>query len=261
MTEIIDIHSHILPGVDDGAKDMDMTMEMIRIYKRNGVNKIIVTPHYVKNSSMSTSLEDIKKVLEEVRQEIERAALDFEIYLGHEIYLCRDLLDKLETGKVGTMNGTSYVFVELPQMDIPDYTRGLIRELVDAGYRPILSHPEKNTLIIEDINIVYDFIQDGALIEVDIPSVCGNFGRDVKRASQKLLKHKMVHFLATGAHSSIRRTPRIDSGIGEIEELIGEELFKRLTYDNPKKVIEGEIIEIEKAKSYKKSKFFNLFSR
>lgn len=261
MTSIIDIHSHILPGLDDGAKDMDMTMEMIRIYKKNGVNKLIATPHYVKNSSMSTSIEKNKEVLERVRQEIEIAGLDFEIFLGHEIYLCRDILDKLKSGKVATMNGTSYVFIELPQMDIPDYTRELIRELIDEGYRPILSHPEKNTLIIEDINIVYDFIEDGALIEVDIPSIYGNFGRDVRRASEELLKHKMVHFLGTGAHSSIRRTPRIDSGVEKIRNLIGEDLFKTLTYDNPKSLIEGESIEIEEARPYRKSMFFNLFRR
>ncbi len=258
---MIDIHSHILPGVDDGARDMEMAMEMVRIYKRNGVNKIIATPHYVKNSSMSTSLEKNKKVLEEVRREIEIAGLDFEIFLGHEIYLCRDILEKLKTGKVGTMNETSYVFIELPQMDIPDYTRKLIRELVAEGYRPILSHPEKNTLIIEDINIVYDFIGDGALIEVDIPSVCGNFGMDVRRASEELLKHKMVHFLGTGAHSSIRRTPRIDSGLEKIKNLIDDEAFRRLTHDNPRRLIEGEKLEIEEAREYRKSKFFDLFRR
>ncbi len=261
MNGIIDIHSHILPGLDDGAKDMDMAMEMVRIYKKNGVDKVIATPHYVKDSSMSTSIEKNKEVLDKLREEIERADLDFEIFLGHEIYLFRDILKELKRGKLGTMNGTSYVFIELAQMDIPDYTRELIRELVAEGYRPILSHPEKNTLIIEDINIVYDFIQDGALIEVDIPSLCGNFGMDVRKTSEELLKHKMVHFLATGAHSSIRRSPRIDSGVEEIKNLIGEDLFKRLTFDNPKSLIEDEIIEIEEAKPYRKSKFFNLFRR
>lgn len=241
---IIDIHSHIIPGVDDGACDIEMAIEMARIYLENGTKKVIATPHYVKKSSMNNTYSKNVAQLNILRDELEKENLNLEIYLGNEIYIYEDILVDLEDEKITTMNKGKYILIELPIFDIPVFTNELFENLQKHGYIPVIAHPERNHKIIDDPNLLFKLINNGCLVQLNIPSLEGKYGKEIKHVAEKLCKNKMVHFIGTDTHSSIRRTPNVSRGLEELEKLIGEEEFTKITQINPLKLLADEDVEI-----------------
>ncbi|WP_353095816.1 CpsB/CapC family capsule biosynthesis tyrosine phosphatase [Tissierella praeacuta] len=246
---MIDIHSHILPCVDDGSKDMEMSIEMARMYIESGIKTVIATPHYIEGS-VDTSLENNRIVLEELRKELDKEKLDIDILLGNEAYISMDLLKAIEEGKVSTLNGTRYILIELPMFDIPLYVENVIYELLIKGYIPIIAHPERNAKIIEDPNILYNYIDKGALAQLNLPSLEGKYGEKPKITAEILLKHNMIHFLGTDAHTNRGRSPRVKNALTKLESIISDEDIECLTYKNPKFLLEDKAIDIKTPMKY-----------
>ena len=252
---MIDIHSHILPKVDDGAGDMEEAITMARIYIDNGIKKVIATPHYIDGYANSLKEENIL-VLEKLKEALNKEGLELEVYLGNEIYITMDIIDLLEEGKVSTLNNSRYVLIEFPMLDIPMYSESIIYELLLKGYVPIIAHPERNRNIIEDPNILYGFIEKGALAQLNLPSLEGVYGEKIKTTAEILLKHNMIHFVGTDAHSKDRRAPNVKNSLDLLLELVGETAFIEITYLNPLKVISDELISPNAPVRYKKKSGF-----
>lgn len=255
---MIDIHSHILPEIDDGSKDMEMSIEMAKMYLENGINKVISTPHYI-DGIENNCIEENQKILMELRNELQKQNLNIEIYLGNEVLVSLDVLKDLEDKKISTLNGTRYILIELPMFDIPLYVENLIYELLLKGYIPIIAHPERNTKIIENPNIMYKYIKNGALAQMNLPSLEGRYGCKIKETAEILLKHKMIHFVATDAHTCRRRSPDVANAIKILKSIVTQEEFVNLTYKNAANLISDDVIEIDSPIEYKKHKsFFSL---
>lgn len=255
---IIDIHSHILPNVDDGSKDMSMSIEMARQYLENGIKKVIATPHYIQGS-MDSSLEYNKNSLEMLREELLKEELNLEVLLGNEIYISMDIINDISDGKVSTLNNTRYILLELPMYDIPLYTETILYDLQIEGYIPIIAHPERNGKIIEDPNILYKYIDRGALAQLNLPSIDGMYGSKIKSTAEILLKHNMIHFLGTDAHTDRKRSPNILKSIKILKDLIDKEEFENISYRNGELVLKDELIQRKEAKLYQ-PKFKSIFS-
>ena len=252
---MIDIHSHILPYIDDGAKDMDMAIEMAKIYLENGIKTVIATPHYIEKN-ISTSKEDTKNILEDLKIQLDREGLDLEIFLGNEAYISMDLIKDIEEGYMATLNGTRYILVELPMMDIPLYVENVIYELLLKGYVPIIAHPERNAKIIEDPNILYNLIEKGALAQLNLPSLEGKYGEEIQETAEILLKHNMIHFLGTDAHGSRRKSPRFSKTLEILKTIVSEEDYDSLTYQNPTLLLKNENIYTKSPIKYSPKKGF-----
>lgn len=252
---MIDIHSHILPKVDDGSKDLEESIEMAKIYLENGINKVIATPHYIEGWD-NTFKEINLEILEILKKALYQRGLDLDIYLGNEIYTTMDILEHLEEGKASSLNNTRYVLIELPMFDIPLFIEDLIYELLLKGYVPIIAHPERNAKIIENPNLLYTFIKKGALAQLNLPSLEGKYGDRIKSTGETLIKHNMIHFIGTDAHSKDKRSPRVKKSLNLLKLMVDKETYNRITYLNGIKLLEDEEIIVDSPIEYKKEKNF-----
>lgn len=250
---MIDIHSHILPSVDDGSKDMVMSIEMAKMYLANGINKVIATPHYIEDTDNECK-EDNNIRLKELKKELENQGIDLEVLLGNEVLISLEIIEKLENGLIASLNNSRYVLMELPMFDIPIYTEHLIYELLLKGYVPIIAHPERNLKIIENPNILYGYIKKGALAQLNLPSLEGKYGSKIKETAKILLKHNMIHFVGTDSHSSGSRSPDVDRSLDMLRSICNRAEFRKLTSTNAECIIQDKIIEVENPIEYIKSK-------
>lgn len=253
---MIDIHSHILPHVDDGSEDMEMSIEMARMYLESGIKTVIATPHYIEGSIV-TSVDNNRATLEELKKELDKVGLDLEIFLGNEVFISMNLIKDIEEGRLSTLNGTRYILIELPMFDIPLYVENIIYELLLKGYIPIIAHPERNTKIIEDPNILYEYIVKGALAQLNLPSLEGKNGSKSKKTAEILLQNHMIHFVGTDAHTNRGRSPKSKSSLEILSKTISQEDYERLTFINAELLLEDKVIETKSPVKYKKKR--NIF--
>lgn len=254
---MIDIHSHILPFVDDGAVDMNMSVKMAKIYLEQGIKMVVATPHYIEYSS-NTTVEGNTKILKLLREELKKEDLDLEIFLGNEILSSMDIIRYVKDGITSTLNGTKYVLVELPMYDLPLYIESMIYDLLLNGYIPIIAHPERNSKIIEDPNILYRYIELGALSQLNLPSLEGKYGQDVKETAKILLENNMIHFVGTDAHSKRVRSPMVRDSLKILRDLVSKEYYDNLTFKNAELLLENKYINIKDPIEYEKDNKFTM---
>lgn len=257
---MIDLHCHILPGIDDGAKDMDETLEMARIATSQGIKNIICTPHYIQYND-SSNKNHLEGLVQEVNKCLYKEGNLLNLSVGHEIYITPDLPKLVREGEVATLNNSRYILIEFPMNDIPIYAEDVFYELRLMGLVPILAHPERYPMIMENPNLLLKFLNLGVLCQANVGSIRGLFGERVQKTVMTLIDHNMIHFIATDAHSTKRRSPKIKEALEVIKEH-DLQLVEELFYENPLKVYQNEEIDAPKPKEVvKKGFFFNLFSK
>lgn len=246
---MIDIHSHILPGVDDGARDMNSAIEMARIGRALGFKAIIATPHYIEGAGYKDSRYN-EEVLERLNTRLEKNKIDIKIYLGNELYVTPNAIELLEQEKFTTLNGSKYILMELPRLDMPIYIESLIYNLRIKGYVPIIAHPERNAKIMEDPNILYSFIEKGALAQLNLPSLLGLYGETVRKCAEILLRHNMIHFVGTDGHLPDKRLSTLDIALKVIHDIVGVEYKDEIISFNPERLLENQEIIIRSPMRY-----------
>lgn len=231
MDRFIDLHCHILPGVDDGAKSMEETIRMLQIAHDEGIRYIIATPHHHPRRGKEPPeilRERIKKVREEARKIDER----MKIFLGTEIYFGQDIPEKLKERQILTINGTRNVLVEFSPMDTFEYIQQGVQQIQMKGYTVILAHIERYTCIREDITLADHLADMGVLIQVNAGSIIGDSGRQIKKFVKELLENEMVSYIGTDAHSPRHRAPRMKKAAEYVRKKYGEEYMRRIFFSN-----------------------------
>ena len=257
---MIDIHSHILPGVDDGSRSMEESIVMAKQYVEDGIHKVIATPHYIDDGDSKIANEN-KQILDVLNNALKAKKIDLEIYLGNEIYISPDILEDLRSGKVSTLNNSRYVLIESAMLDIPVNIDNIIYELCLKGYIPIIAHPERNLKVQENPNILFGLIMSGALTQINLPSLEGRYGKESKETAELLLSHKMVHFVGTDAHSPRTRSPKVKRSLEILRSIVDKDEFDRLTKTG-EAVLANNNISVEEPIKYEENKsFFNFLRR
>lgn len=257
---MIDLHSHILPGVDDGSDDMDMSLKIANLYVENGINKVISTSHYIEGE-VCNSPELLRKGIESLQYELDILDIPLEIYPGNEIYLTPNVVGKVLDGEILTLNDSNYVLIELPMKEMPIYVKEMIYELRLKGITPIIAHPERNSRIQEDPNILCEFINMGALAQLNLPSLEGLYGKSANNTAITLLQHNMIHFAGTDTHSNRRRSPKVRKSLEILSSLVSSEDFELITSKNAQSVLDNREIEIKSPrKVIKKGPVYSFFS-
>ncbi|MBR1931130.1 MAG: protein-tyrosine-phosphatase [Lachnospiraceae bacterium] len=208
IPDFTDVHCHILPGLDDGSQSMDETLEMLRIAEAEGIRRMIVTPHY-KEGRRSADPDTILRRMEEVQRLLEDEGIDIRLYPGNEIYYTSELEEKLESGRILSMNYTEYLLVEFSPFEDYIYIRNAMDNIRSLGYTPILAHVERYECMLKDRKHVEEMRALGCMIQVNASSVTGENGSKVKRFVHKLLKLALVDFVGTDAHNTGRRKPAL----------------------------------------------------
>ena len=239
--ELTDIHCHILPGVDDGAKSIEESLEMLKIASDNGINRIILTPHN-KPGHKNIHTADMDALIEKLKERIKKSGLKISLIGGNELYYRMELSEEIREGHARTMGDSKYVLIEFSPMDDYDYLRNGIYNLLSEGFFPIIAHVERYKCLLEHPDRVKDLSGMGAYIQVNAGSVMGEAGLLAKGFTRRLLKHELVHFVATDAHDTKKRAPELKKCADYIVKKYGEDAALNIFINNPESIIRDEII-------------------
>lgn len=237
MENYIDIHSHILPGVDDGADSLETSLKMLHMAAQDGISRIILTPHSKPWHGRRSSIEVADRV-GRLRDRLQEERLDLKLYAGNELYYRSGLLEELENGLAGTLADSHYVLVEFEPSAEYDYIRNGVYTLLTGGYYPVVAHVERYKNVCAKKTGVSELIEMGCFIQVNAGSVTGKYGFGAARLTRKLLRQGLVHFVATDAHDLGRRRPCLSECARYIEKKFGPDTGRRLLLDNPMCVLD-----------------------
>ncbi len=241
---MIDIHSHIIYGIDDGCKTIDESINTIINLKKIGFDKLILTPHYINGSNYNKNNKEKKERLNVLKEELLKRNIDTYLYLGNEIYV-NDEIDELVLSKeVTTLNKSRYLLIEFPLYNKVNNVSDYIYELQIKGYKIIIAHPERYEYFKENYKEVDNLYESGVLFQCNYGSLIGKYGKESQKLIEYLLKNNMVTFMSTDIHRPESSIIDNFSIIKEkIENYIGIDGFKKISHDNALKVINDETIE------------------
>lgn len=240
---MIDFHTHILPNVDDGARSVEETFNLIKEAKEAGFQGIISTSHYYEGY-YEIERREREVLMNAISDNLKNSNLDIDLYLGNEIYISENMINLLKEEKACTINDTSYVLFEMPFNIKPINLYDVIYDMLEYKLVPILAHPERYSFIQNDLSLVHELIKTGVLMQSNYGSIIGEYGKKAKIILKKLLENNMVHFLGTDVHKENTIYPKMPQILKEIENLIGKEKLEVISKINPRLVLENKRIEI-----------------
>lgn len=241
---MIDFHTHIIPNIDDGARNIEETCKLIQEAKAEGFKGIILTPHYRENY-FETNIPEINVWLKVIEDNLKEKGIDIDLYLGNEIYFTENIMELLINGKASTINNTCYVLFEMPLDIEPENLYNVIYSLKENKLIPILAHPERYKFVQKEPELINDLIDNGVLMQANYGSILGQYGEKAEIIVRKFLENKMIHFLGSDVHRKGTTYKATQHAIEEIKDIIGEEELEKLTTTNPMLVLQNKKIEIE----------------
>lgn len=254
---MIDIHSHILPGVDDGAKTEEDSLAMAKEAVAQGIHTIVATPHH-KNGRYENEANEIKKQVEIFREYLKKENIPLTIMAGQEVRINGDILSDFEHGEILPINDTKYILIEFPSSTIPRYAKQMLFDIQVAGLTPIIVHPERNKELIERPEKLYHFVREGALAQITAASFIGKFGKQIQKFSELLVDSSLVHFIASDAHNTTTRGFYLQEAYQAIKEMYGWDMHYMLM-ENSQLVVDGMSVNRMEPSMPKRRKFLGLF--
>lgn len=254
---MIDIHSHILPGIDDGAQTIEDSIKMAKTAVNEGITSIIATPHH-KNNQFNNLKSSILTKVNELNSVLKQENIPLTVLPGQEVRIYGEVIEDYNKEEILTLNHTKYLFIEFPSSSVPRYAERLLYDLQTEGIIPIIVHPERNKELQEKPDLLYQFVKSGALTQVTASSVVGYFGKNVKKFSEQLIEYNLTHFIASDAHNIHNRTFKMAEALDMIEANYGMDyiyLFK----ENAQFLVEDKNIIKEIPERIKRKKFLGIF--
>ena len=240
---MIDIHCHLLYGVDDGADTIAETLEMAKLAYDNGTRVIAVTPHSNTPGSKRNFWSDgLRERFIEVKSAIKEAGIPIQILSGQEIFAKGEISELLKNGDLITLNGSRYPLIEFPFKERSENVFNKLGAVIAEGYVPIIAHPERYSFVTESFDSLLKLKKMGCLLQINTGSLEGNFGRGAKMNARKMLNNRAVDVVASDGHSPFMRTPILSDAHEYISEKYSTELADRLLLRNPKAILENKII-------------------
>ena len=238
----VDIHCHLLPGIDDGAESWDTTLAMARQAVEDGIQTVVVTPHQLGNYSSNRG-DMIRSLVGETRKFLAQHQIPLRIEPGADVRIEPEMIAGLQSGEIVSLADLrKHVLLELPHELYFSIDR-VLDQLNRDGMTGILSHPERNKGILERPEVVEPLVRRGCLMQITAASLIGTFGSDCQRMSEWLLKQGLVHFISTDAHSTGSRRPNLSRAFAVAAEIAGVEIALDLCCRNPACVADGEEVQ------------------
>ncbi len=197
---MIDIHSHLLFGVDDGSRTLEESVHVIKKLSEVGYTDIILTPHYINDSTYVSTREENLDVLKRLKVGLIRNNVNVNLYLGNEIYIDSEIANLLKNNIISSLNDTKYLLIELPMSGESEIYYDIFLDLINMGYKVILAHPERYISFQKDFNKIYELKELGVLLQSNVGSILGDYGRGAKKTIKRLLKENLITFMGTDIH-------------------------------------------------------------
>lgn len=231
---MIDIHNHLLYGIDDGSPSIEKSIEVLKEMEKKGYSDIILTPHYIVDSQYDNPRKDNLKRMKKLKKELEKNNIKINLYLGNEIFIDDKIYDLITNDTISSLNNTNLLLIELPMSGDYSGYQEFFAFLMSKGYKVVLAHPERYISFQKDFNKVYEMVKMGVYLQSNIDSMVNKYGPDAKRVLIRLLKENLISFLATDIHHSKHDYDIWDVAKNKILEYISLEEFNKLTVENPK---------------------------
>ncbi len=230
--------------MDDGSQSEEESLSMARKAVRDGIHTIVATPHTL-NGVYTNPARQVTSRATDLQRALTDNHIELKLYAGADVHLCPRMMDRIETGEAGTINNAKkYILLELPSQAIPPAVKDEIFTLMVNGITPIVTHPERNPTIQHNMNVLYELVRMGALCQITAMSITGDFGATIMRCAERLLTHRLVHVIASDAHSADTRPPVLSVAVEAAAEIMGSyEDSERMVKDVPAAILSGDVIE------------------
>lgn len=225
----IDIHCHILPGIDDGPSVMEESLEMLAMARQDGISRIFATPHII-DGLFPNSARSIIPVVEDLMCRLPEGV---ELFYGADVRVTSDLIKRVESGDFPTLGGSRYLLIEFPEFVIPTNVEALIFELRLRGIIPVITHPERHLRLVHDFVALRGLRERGAMCQVTALSITGGFGPEIQGATLSMIEKGLADFVASDAHNTSTRAPVLSKAYAEVKKRFREETAEMLFYENP----------------------------
>jgi protein-tyrosine phosphatase len=243
---MIDLHCHLLPGIDDGPASLEESIELARMATSNGITHAAVTPHVHPGRYENTAV-TLADDLATFRSALADHDVSLELCLGGEIRLCPEIVPMMEQDLIpflGEWQGKKVLLLELPHGQIPPGSENLVEWLLDRDILPMIAHPERNKAVMREVRKVDAFVELGCLFQLTAMSVAGDFGESAWLCSRKLLEMGVVTVIASDAHNAGHRPPELEPGRSAASEIVGEEESWELVLGRPKVITQSRFTEV-----------------
>jgi len=231
----IDIHCHILPGIDDGPLSMEESSRMLEMAKDDGIAHIFATPHIIAGV-YNNGASDIIGSVERLRA---NASGKVDIHYGADVRITFDLIERIERREVLTLNGSRYMLIEFPEYSVPPHVDNLIFNLKHRGITPIITHPERHLRLMHDLSALSALRETGALCQITAMSITGGFGRSIRKVCFNMMEEELVDFVASDAHNAKGRPPILSKAYEEIKKEFGKDTSDRIFFSNPGMIVKA----------------------
>jgi len=235
---MIDLHSHILPGIDDGAGSIDDSLDLARELHDAGVTEVFATPHYITETIYTSPKKANLKLVSDLQKRLDVEGVDLKVHLGNEIYICKEIADLVSGGEVSGLGGFSYLLVELPMsgdfLGYYDIFLGLIR----AGYKVVLAHPERYTSFASDFSLVSELFEMGVLMQCNVGSFAGQYGKTVFKLARRMAKEKMIWGMGSDIHHV--HPGLLNEGLKKLSKYYNDDELEQILVGNPKKILRAD---------------------
>ena len=242
---MIDTHIHMIPDVDDGAKDMNIAIQMLHMAINEGVNKMILTPHFNIPLHQNENVNNQYNLLEDY---IRNKKIDFKIYLGNEIYLNEETMEGVLNGQANTMGGSSYLLVELPHYHFYPFHEAMIQDLQNSGYKVILAHIERYRIFAKKPDKLQELVEKGVFAQITSHYIIDS---KTRRKAIKWIKSGLIHIVASDGHDVDKRPPVMKIAYDVVFRRFGKNCAQVLFVDNPELIIENRDLKIPICKKSK----------
>jgi protein-tyrosine phosphatase len=239
---VIDLHSHILPGVDDGATSLAQALDMAQMAVADGIQVMACTPHFMPGV-YNNDARDIAYRVDQFSRELRANGVDLQVVLGADAHIRPDFIDALRAHQIPTLNGTRYVLFEPPHDIMPQRIDDLLHNILVAGFVPVLTHPERLRWIEKNYAMVQQLARDGVWMQVTAGSLTGRFGKRPHYWAQRMLAEGLVSILATDAHNTTSRPPLLSEAVAIAEAELGVGEAENLVVVRPRCVLANAPVE------------------
>ncbi len=252
---MIDIHCHILPGVDDGAAELDDSVGLAEAAVADGTRTVVATPHGAKWAYAGNLVETQRRV-SDLQAELNGRGVDLEVLTGLEVHITPDLAQLHDRGDVFTLNGSRYLLVEFPLQVMPIYADQVLFDLQLRHLVPVIAHPERNLAIAAKPEILWRMVSRGMLAQVTAGSLIGLFGSKTREVAETLVTHHLVHVIASDAHSATGRGPALSAAVKRAGELIGRDAAGAMVTTTPWTILRDDIVQVPELEPLERRRFW-----